>query len=285
MIMIKRLFREPLVHFLLLSAGILAVYGLLNRGEIGASDRIVITAPTIEQLASVFAKTWQRPPSRDELKALIDEYVKEEIYYREARKIGLDIGDTVIRRRLRQKFEFLTAASVDDLTPTDADLETYLQAHLEDFETEAMLAFEQIFLNPQIRGERLAKDAASILETLLTGPVADTSMLGDATTLPSELHVTSKSSIASMFGAAFADAVDKLPQQRWAGPVKSEFGLHLVRVSKREAGRRPVLDEVRAEVRRDWTNLQRRLREDQRLKDLLTKYPVEIEAGAQESKP
>jgi hypothetical protein len=283
--MLTRLFREPLVHFLLMSVIILAAYGLLNRGSFDPPDRIVVTAPTIEQLASVFAKTWHRPPDPEELKALIDDYVKEEIYSREAKKIGLDVDDSVIRRRLRQKFEFLTAAAADELAPSDEELNTYLQTHLQDFEVEPKIAFEQIYLNPGRRGEHLAQDARSLLDTLAKDPAGDSTALGDATMLPAELPASSMSAIVGMFGSAFADAVEKAPLQQWVGPIKSEFGLHFVRISSREADRKPVLDEVRAEVRRDWINLKRKESEQERLNALLAKYLVEIEAGAREAKP
>jgi hypothetical protein len=103
----KAVLREPLVHFLSLGA-LLFLYFEWNGGASGAgSKRIVITPGLVEHLATGFARTWQRPPTNEELKGLIDEYVKEEIATREAVAMGLDRDDTIIRRRLRQKPEFL----------------------------------------------------------------------------------------------------------------------------------------------------------------------------------
>ncbi len=125
--MLKGLLKEPLVHFLALALVVFALYGLINRSEAEKPDRIVITGPKIEQIASLFAKAWQRPPTAAELKDLIDDYVKEEILVREAFALGIDKDDTVIRRRLRLKMEFLSDAESDALLPTDPELAAYLK--------------------------------------------------------------------------------------------------------------------------------------------------------------
>ena len=116
--MLKRLLKEPLFHFFLLALLIFAAYGVVGPTGAGKPDSIVVTAPKIEQMAVIFAKTWQRPPTAQELKGLIDDYVKDEIYTREALALGLDKDDTVIRRRLRQKMEFMNDTNVDALVPT-----------------------------------------------------------------------------------------------------------------------------------------------------------------------
>ncbi len=111
-----RVLREPLVHFLLLGGVLFLIFGLTNQtGTTNSDQRIVVSAGRIEQLATVFGKTWQRPPTSKELKGLIDDFVLEEVYYRQAVAMGIDRDDTIIRRRLRQKLEFLT----DDVSSLD----------------------------------------------------------------------------------------------------------------------------------------------------------------------
>lgn len=275
--MLKRLLREPLIHFIALALVIFAAYGLLDRGGTDVPGRIVVTAPKIEQLASVFAKTWQRPPTAAELKGLIDDYVKEEIYVREAIALGLDEDDTVIRRRLRLKMEFFNDAAIDAAAPTDAELEAYLKAHAGVFEVDPMMAFQQVFLSPDRHGDGIDQDAASILEVLLTRPVADPASLGDASLLPPELALASKTSIGQIFGNDFAEAVDKAAPGRWTGPVRSAFGVHLIRVSERKPGRVPKLDEVRDAVAREWADARRKELEARRFDELLERYEVTIE--------
>jgi hypothetical protein len=203
--------------------------------------------------------------------------VKEEILYREALTLGLDNDDTVIRRRLRQKMEFLSDTVIGALNPTDEELETYLKSNMSKFELDPQIAFEQVFLNPERRGDQIDEDAASILEALNSNASADAARLGDATLLPLELDLTSATRISQTFGPQFAKAIDQLTPEAWGGPIKSTFGTHLVRVNKREPGRVPALSEVRAAVKREWATEQRKKLEDKRFAELLKRYDVSIE--------
>jgi hypothetical protein len=275
--LLKRLLKEPLFHFFLLALLIFAAYGVLGPTGAGKPDNIVVTAPKIEQLATIFAKTWQRPPTAEELKGLIDDFVKEEIYVREATTLGLDKDDTVIRRRLRQKMEFMNDAGVDALIPTDAELVAYLTAHAATFAVDPMTAFQQVFLNPQQHGDSVAQDVATILAALQATPPVETATLGDTTLLPYELPLTGKPTISQIFGQEFADALDKVAPEQWTGPIRSSYGLHIVHVSRRQAGRIPALGEVRDAVKREWANTKRTELEDARFNELLKRYHVTIE--------
>jgi hypothetical protein len=279
-ILLKPVLREPLVHFLALALLIFAAYGLFGADADDKTDSIVITAPKIEQMAAVFAGTWQRPPTAEELKALIDDYVKEEILVRQALELGLDRDDTVVRRRLRQKMEFLNVADAEALAPTDAELDAYLKANAAMFQIGSMLAFQQVYFNPQRRGDTTAQDAASVLEALLTDSATDRTLFGDPTMLPPDLPLSSKTSIGQTFGADFAEELDKIPAGQWTGPVNSSFGLHLIRVTERVPGRVPTLDEVRDGVAREWTNARRKELENQRFAELLKRYVVSVESPA-----
>ena len=281
--MTKRLLQEPLIHFTIFALLIFGAYALISPQRENTPNQVLITAGKIDQIASLFSKTWQREPTAVELKGLVDDYVKEEIYYREAKELGLDTDDTVIRRRLRLKMEFLHDAAVDTLTPTDAELGAYLKTHLADFEIEPMLAFQQVFLNPEHRGDGIDKDAAAILKTLRANPATDPATQGDASLLPAELPLTGKTSIGQTFGAEFASALDMATPGQWTGPIKSGFGLHIVRVAERRAGRTPTLGEVRDAVLREWSNDKRKELEDSRFNELLKRYEVTIESpsGAQ----
>ena len=273
----KKVLREPLVHFLALALAIFIIYGALNRSDRVTPDRIVVTQARIEQIATLFARTWQRPPSPSELKGLIDDYVKDEVYYREALKLGLEADDTVIRRRLRQKMEFLSDAASETLNPTEAELAEYLNAHADRFAVEHAVAFRQIYFNPERRGDKASDDATNALEVLRSDPSLDPASVGDATLLPSELPLTSKASISQTFGTNFADEIIRANPGTWAGPFKSSFGLHIVRVSETKPGRMPALAEVREAVERDWASDKRRALADRRFSELLKQYDVTIE--------
>lgn len=281
--MLKSLIKEPLVHFLFAGLAIFILYGTLNSSDEASPDEIVITSARMEQLTGLYAKTWQRPPSPQELKGLIDDYVKEEIYYREALALGLDKDDTVIRRRLRLKMEFLSNADAEAVVPEDSDLEAYLKANPQKFERDALTAFRQVFLSPERRGDKMDQEVITILEVLRADPSVDLSTIGDATLLPSEMPLTSTFAIAQTFGSPFADRVAEASPGVWTGPIKSSFGLHLVYVSEHTPGRLPAMAEIRDLVAREWLNDKRKSLEEQRLAELLKRYKVRIETNPQDA--
>jgi hypothetical protein len=273
--MIGRLIREPLVHFLLLAGVIFAAYGLLA-GRAVTEEAIDVTPAKIEQMAAIFARTWQRPPTADELKGLIDDYVKEEIYVREAVRLGIDQDDTVIRRRLRMKMEFLNDAEAEATPATDADLAAYLVAHPDTFREAPRVAFEQVYLDAQKRGAAAQADAAAVLGSLKKD-AAFAAEVGDPTLLPPSMPLTDRQGIAQMFGDDFAAGVVVIPVGDWQGPIASGFGLHLVKVTGQEAGRLPVLAEIRPQVEREWMNDRRERMARQKLDELLKRYKVTVE--------
>jgi parvulin-like peptidyl-prolyl isomerase len=273
--MIGRLIREPLFHFLLLAGLIFAAYGLVA-GRVETEEAIDVTPAKIEQMAAIFARTWQRPPTADELKGLIDDYVKEEIYVREAVRLGIDQDDTVIRRRLRMKMEFLNDAEAEATPATEADLSAYLAAHPDKFREAPRVAFEQVYLDAQKRGDAAQADAAAILVSLKKDATFAAGA-GDTTLLPPSMPLTDRQGIAQMFGDDFAAGVVTLPVGDWQGPVPSGFGLHLVKVTAQEAGRLPALAEIRPQVEREWLNDRREAMARQKLNELLKRYKVTIE--------
>ena len=260
-----------------LAVAVFAVYGLVGDRQERVPDQITVSAPKVEQLAAVFAKTWQRAPTSEELKGLVDDYVKEEIYVREALALRLNEDDTVIRRRLRQKMEFLSAAEAEFATPSDSELDSYLKANPHHFELESKVAFQQIFLSPYKHGDKLAKDAAALLDVLATDASVEPNTLGDPTLLPYELPLTEMTTVAQTFGTELTQALDAATLQEWSGPVSSTYGFHLIKVKAREPGRLPPLGEVRDAVLREWVNAKRLSDEKQRLDALLTRYVVTVE--------
>ena len=273
----NRLLREPLLHFLLLGVALFGVYGWMRPTAAAGTEEITVSAGQIEHFAIGFARSWQRPPTLVELKGLVDDYVKEEILGREAIALGLDRNDTVIRRRLRQKMEFLAEDLALTVEPSEAELEAHLRAHPADFLEDSRTSFRHVFLREE-RGEQLEADAAEILAQLRrAGPAVDASMLGDATLLPDELTLELHQSVSAQFGSAFADALDAVAVGEWAGPLRSPYGLHLVLVTERSGGRQPALDEVRDRVRRELLAARRERMNHEYLEGLLEKYEVTIE--------
>ncbi len=274
-----RFIREPLLHFLLLGAGLFIAYGLMAKpGSSGAPGKIIVTVGQVEHLAAGFAKTWQRPPTDADLKGLIDDWVREEIATREAMALGLDKDDTVIRRRLRQKLEFVSDDIAAQTEPTDADLNAYLQAHPESFRVEPRFTFSQVYLDPAKHGDNLARDTAHVLAQLKqAGGKADSSALGDSFLLEHTFRSVPTGEIAKQFGEEFAAKLAELSPGQWQGPIESGYGVHLVLVSERTKGRLPELADVRDVVRREWDNARRLEGNAKFYAELLKRYTVTIE--------
>jgi parvulin-like peptidyl-prolyl isomerase len=274
----KRLIREPLVHFLLLG-GLLFLFFQWQGGSGGpGSTRIVITPGLVDHLATGFARTWRRPPNDAEIKGLIDDYVKEEIAAREAVALGLDRDDTVIRRRLRQKLEFLLVDEAGSAAPTDAELQAWLDRHPGTFRVDPQVAFRQVYVSPERRGAAVVADAGKLLAKLRSaGPDAAIDKLGDASMLPAEQAREPLRDAARTFGDDFAQQLMTLQPGQWSGPIESSFGLHLVLVRERVDGAIPTLAEVRPAVERE-VQAERRKAELAALYDrLLAKYTVTVE--------
>ena len=274
----KRILREPLLHFLLLGVAIFVAYGYVAKRSGGQPGKIVITQGLIDHLAISFAKTWQRPPTEQEMEGLIRDHVREEVFYREAIVMGLDQDDTVIRRRLRQKMEFVSDDIAARPEPTDDELNAYLQSHADAFRIEQRFTFQQVYLNPQKHGDNLPQEVAQLLTQLnQDGAKADVTTLGDSFLLEHHFTAMPVGEITKEFGEAFGRKLSGLQAGPWHGPIESGYGTHLVKISERTKGHLPTLNEVRAALRREWENAQRLESNEQFYQELLQRYSVIIE--------
>lgn len=274
----KRLLNEPLIHFLVLGALLFAAHGVLNRNASTAPGQIVVTQGQLASMMESFQRTWQRPPTREEWEGLIRDRVREEVYCREAMALGLDKDDTVIRRRLRQKMEFVSDDLAARTPPTDEELNAYLRAHPDKFRLEQQFTFRQLYLNPAKHGENLARDAEQLLAQLnRTGGEADVSTLGDSILLEHAFQAARAREVAKQFGEEFATALTGLSLGKWQGPIESGYGLHLVFVSERTEGRLPALAEVRDAVSREWENARQTEASERLYESMLKRYVVTIE--------
>ena len=274
----KKLLHEPLVHFLLLGLLVFAGFRFTSRNEAGEPGKIVVTQAQVESLVTGFTRTWQRPPTNLELEGLIREYIREEVCTREALALGLDKDDSVIRRRLRQKLEFISDSVASQADPTEEQLQQYLQAHANSFRGERQFTFSQVYLDPQKHGENLSRDINQLLAQLrLAGSRPDLSKLGDSLLLEQSFEAVSVGEVSKQFGEKFAANLVELPVGEWSGPIESGYGLHLVIVTNRKDGSLPALADVRETVKRDWVNAQRSETNEKFYQALLKRYTVTIE--------
>jgi parvulin-like peptidyl-prolyl isomerase len=259
-----RLLREPLVHFLVLGMLVFALFGNATSAD---ERRIVVDAARVERLAGQFMQSFRRAPSADELDALIRDDVKEEVYYREALRLGLDRDDEVVRRRMRVKMEAFGDTAEEIETPDDATLQRWLDTHQARFAGETSYSFDQRYLGADAAGARAA------LARLRAGE----DFSGAALPLPARFEAIGAGEAAGLFGDGFPAALDRLPLGEWSGPVASGLGQHLVRVRQREAAAPPRLARIRQRVENDWRSAMTRARTERAYRALLERYKVVIE--------
>ena len=219
----------------------------------------------------MFLKTRQRLPTETELAGLVDDFIIEEILYREAKGIGLDQNDTIIRRRLRQKMEFL----FDDFStaePSDDELQQFLSENPGQFRSDARITFEHVYLNDASLAE-----AEILLRELQSAESRPTDEMFIAGLLPPRFEMSRKAEIAARFGGVFAEQLFSVEAGQWTGPIESPFGIHLVYVEEVVPERLPELDEIRDIVKRDWLVVRRADAEREILDTLRQKYTVTIE--------
>jgi len=274
----KKLIREPFIHFLLLGAAIFLANHFLSARADNQPGKIVITQGDITSIVIGFSRTWQRPPTREELDGLIRDRVREEVYYREAMAMGLDRDDPVIRRQLQQKLQFVTDDVAAAPEPTDAELTEYLKAHAKGFRADRKFTFSQVYLDPSKHGDHLAQDANELLIQLQQQRRdVDLSSLGDAFLLEHRFEAAPTTEIAKQFGDKFVAELADVPIGQWFGPVESGYGKHLVLAENRTEGRLPELAEVHDAVLRDWTNARRLESNEKFFQSLIKHYQVVVE--------
>ena len=262
--------------FLVLGAG---VFALDRWPGIGEEERRVIevTHDQAEQLRARWTAQWGRPPADPELERLIKEAVDEEVLYREAQRLGLDVEDAIVRRRLAQKMTFILEDAGDAAAPSADEVEEYYQRHAERYRRPPRTTFDHVFLSADSRADP-ARDAAALLRE-----IADDGdgwkRLGDPFMLARTYAARTDPAIARLFGTGFADAVSTLPAGTWSGPVPSTYGMHLVRVRGRTPSGAPSLDALRDRVVADLREERRRERSRAAYQALREDYEVRTPAG------
>ncbi len=272
---LMRLLREPLFHFLVIGGLLFSLYSAVSGPAPAPVNSIVIESERVTQLAAAYEAVWRRPPSERELRALVDDFVREEVYYREALALGLERDDTIIRRRLRQKMEFLTDSGADLIQPKSGELEAYYSANKQKFVELPRIALEQIYLGENPRPENIA----AALAAMQSDTTADPFLWSVRTMLPSRLELSTPDSINGVFGAGFFDALAQLPRAVWSGPVESGYGVHLVRVNNSLPARQPLLVELREEILGEWKTERAQELREQVYARLLERYIVQLPDG------
>lgn len=262
-----RWIREPLLHFLVAGALLFAAYAWLNRDSADAPRTVRISVAEVNWLKETWARQWQRPPTEDELRGLVTDYLKEALLAREATEMGLDENDTVIRRRLAQKMEFLVQDTARLAEPGDAELRRYYDANRAHYQAPARVSFTQLFF----RNESDAKQGLAQLAA------RSPDELGDPSMLERDHAEADAQAVTSQFGEAFNRELFDLDAGPWQGPVPSAYGFHLVRVSARQVAQPLPYEALRAQVLEDWQRDEQTKAGQRFFAELRKKYDVVVD--------
>ncbi len=273
-----RCLREPLLHFALLGMLVFMVsaWRTSRRPAENTAAQIEVTAGTIAWLGEGFTRQWHRAPDADELLGLVNDYLREEVLYREALAMGLDRNDSIVRRRMAQKMEFLTQDIAAAVEPDDAALRKFFEQNAARYAKAARVSFRHVFFSKERRGMKLEADAREALAALVKGASDET--MGDPFLREHEFTDATPEDIAAAFGREFA--VASIPVGEWQGPVASGYGLHLVRVSGRSEPQAVAFETVRDSVARDFSDERRRTANRDFLDRLKARYRITVDQAA-----
>ena len=271
------LLREPLCHFLILGALLFVLHSLTRDRVEALPNTLTVSAAQVSLLQEQWMQQWQRPATPKELQTLIDQYIRDEILYREAKALGLDHDDTIIRRRLVQKIDFLFADAVTLAEPSREELQAFFIAHPDQYQTPEKRSFTHIYFNPDQR-PRIRSDAERVLQVLqTTAPLLRAPEKGDTFALSYDYTQKTVAEVTREFGEAFAQQLFALTPGHWQGPLESGYGLHLVRIHEHLAATAAPFDEVGERVREDFRAVKRREANELAYQRFRERYVVVIE--------
>jgi peptidyl-prolyl cis-trans isomerase C len=250
----KQWLREPLVHFLLIGAALFVGYRLLNPSQEAPaqSNRIELTQDDLLQMSVAWLAQGRPAPTPEQMRNLVENKVREEILAREAVALGLDKDDTIVKRRLAQKMEFLA----EDLSalpdPTSAELAAWFESNAERFALPPRVSFRHLYFSPDRRAARASDDAAHMLAKLAHEGADAPAELADPFMFQDSYGDRSPEQLAALFGLGFAQALLKLAPGSWQGPIESGYGWHLVFIDSITPRRVPAFEEVEADAKSEW---------------------------------
>src|SRR5271165_4351009 len=281
-LVLKRWLREPLLHFLILGAVLFAVYAYINRGRGGVepSRQIVLSLDELREMDVYFQSQWHRQPTPAEFAAMVEDKVREDVLYREALAMGLDKEDTIVKRRMAQKMQFLAEDVASAHEPTSAELKAWFDKNKEKFALPSRISFRHVYFSPDSRGKNAQEDAAKAL-TRLAGQPDDSKLaasMGDRFMFQDYYGDRAPEAIAKEFGPPFAVAVEKLKPGSWQGPIESGYGWHLVFVTTIIPGRVPAFEEMEPDVKTAWLAEQKQEDWAKAYKGMRAKYTVLLPA-------
>ncbi len=246
----KKLFKEPFFHFIIIGIALFFLYGLVNKGT-DTKNTIIINDFDLDNITSSFEMQWKRDPTEQELQSIINQNIKQEIFYQEALKMNLDHNDEIIKRRLSQKMQFLSNDIAALSEPTDEVLKTYYKENFEKYLTPTTYSLYQITFSPDKRKDNY-KDAIETLKQFPEASFEEMQPWGDKLPFSYYFEEANANELGLQLGSKFRDALETQEINNWTGPVPSGFGFHLVYITNKTPPQLPGYEKVKNEVIRNY---------------------------------
>jgi hypothetical protein len=193
--------------------------------------------------------------------------------------MGLNQNDTITRRRMAQKLEFLTSDLAQMQQPQEGELEQFFAKNQDTYREPDTISFTHIFFNPDKRKDATYGDAARVLAQLQAAgvPDAETIQSGDSLILQDNFSLATELEISRQLGSGFTESVMNLEPGRWHGPVLSGYGVHLVYVYEFHKAPPATFEESRERVLTDWHEKKRLQFNAEFLETLMNQYQIVID--------
>lgn len=275
---LKRWSREPLLHFLLMGLLLFGAYAYFQRGRGGveSSKQIALSLDDLRTMEMYFESQWHRQPTPAEFQAMVEDKVREEVLYREALAMGLDKDDTIVKRRMAQKMQFLSEDVATAHEPSTAELKAWFDKNKEKFALPSRYSFRHLYFSPDKRGKNAQEDAVKALAKI-NGQPEDSKLatsLADQFMFQDYYGDRAPDALAKEFGPQFVVALEKLKPGSWQGPIESGYGWHLVYVDTVIPGRIPAFEEMEPDVKTAWLAEQKQQAWQKAYKEMRAKYTL-----------
>lgn len=273
-----KILKDPLIHFLLLGGLLFLLYGFLNQNEEQPEDyHIVIEESDVDRLSKSYEQNWNAPPDSLTLQNLIEAEIKAEIFYREALRMNLDHNDEIIRRRLKQKYEFLVKDLTTPQRASEEILQRFYQENPDLYLSSPKISFHQFYFNPDSRKHPL-EEAKKVLKNVqsLVFEGLDKNQIGDSFHLQKYYAARDIDHVRQLFGQDFATSLFEVDEEGWVKPIVSGYGTHLVYIEKLDKQVAMPFEEVKGRVLEDWKASQQVAYSKELFENLRKKYEVEI---------
>ncbi len=279
----KKLFKEPFLHFILIGFAMFLLYGLVNE-KTDSKNTIVINDFDVNALISKWEMQWKRPPTEEELQQLINLNIKQEVFYQEALKMNLDHNDEIIKRRLSQKMQFLSNDIAAMIEPTDEDLKNYFKEHSDKYLLPPSYSLYQITFSPDKRKDNY-KDALETLKQFPNASFEEMKNLGDDLPFSYYFKNINAHELGLQLGSKFPKGLKKVAINQWEGPVPSGFGYHLVYITQKKAPESPAFEAVKKAVLRDYEYDKQQEIDESIYRELKKKYSIDIDIKSEDFDP